>query len=233
MATYNDIKKIKIGDNIFNLYDSGDTTYSAGTGLSLSGTTLSVKLGYTTSGNNRAVQADSDGNLYVTQVDTNTDSSVKSTALTTAQAFYITGSTTSSTTTSGLYKHADATIYVSANSTAGGISRLTLGNNTKDSTAGGKHGVLRLYGTSTSYCDLVCDDIVTAKTITLPHATGTLALNDLVTQTSKGLMSSADKTKLDSIPQIYTSTVLPTSTDGNDGDLWIVYVEPEEPETTE
>lgn len=50
-----------------------NTTYSAGTGLSLSGTTFSAKLGYTTSGNNRAVQADSSGNLYVTQKDDNTN----------------------------------------------------------------------------------------------------------------------------------------------------------------
>ena len=49
-----------------------NTTYSTGTGLSLSGTTFSAKLGYTTSGNNRAVQADSNGNLYVTQKDDNT-----------------------------------------------------------------------------------------------------------------------------------------------------------------
>lgn len=49
-----------------------NTTYSAGTGLSLSGGAFSVKTGYTTSGNNRAVQADSSGNLYVTQKDDNT-----------------------------------------------------------------------------------------------------------------------------------------------------------------
>ena len=56
-----------------NVDTNTNTTYSAGTGLSLSSTTFSVKLGYTTSGNNRAVQADSSGNLYVTQKDTNTD----------------------------------------------------------------------------------------------------------------------------------------------------------------
>lgn len=49
-----------------------DTTYTAGTGLSLSGTEFSAKLGYTTSGNNRKVQADSSGNLYVVQKDDNT-----------------------------------------------------------------------------------------------------------------------------------------------------------------
>ena len=57
-----------------------NTTYSAGTGLSLSSTTFSVKLDYTTSGNNRAVQADSNGNLYVTQKDDNTTYSSKAAA---------------------------------------------------------------------------------------------------------------------------------------------------------
>ena len=52
--------------------DDANTTYSAGTGLSLSSNQFSVKTGYTTSGNNRAVQADSNGNLYVTQKDDNT-----------------------------------------------------------------------------------------------------------------------------------------------------------------
>lgn len=41
-----------------------NTTYSAGTGLSLSGTTFSVQTGYTTSGKNYAVQAGT-GGLYV------------------------------------------------------------------------------------------------------------------------------------------------------------------------
>ena len=54
-------------------FTDNNTTYSAGTGLSLSSTTFSVKLGYTTSGNNRAVQADSNGNLYVTQKDDNSN----------------------------------------------------------------------------------------------------------------------------------------------------------------
>lgn len=49
-----------------------NTTYTAGSGLQLSGTEFSVKTGYTTSGNNRKVQADSSGNLYVVQTDNNT-----------------------------------------------------------------------------------------------------------------------------------------------------------------
>lgn len=51
-----------------------NTTYSAGTGLSLSGTVFSVKTGYTTSGKNYKVQADSFGDLFVNVpwTDTNT-----------------------------------------------------------------------------------------------------------------------------------------------------------------
>lgn len=44
---------------------TGGISYSAGTGLSLSGTTFAVKTGYTTSGKNYAVKADGSGNLYV------------------------------------------------------------------------------------------------------------------------------------------------------------------------
>ena len=46
-------------------WTDNNTTYSAGTGLSLSGSTFSVKTGYTTSGKNYKVAADSSGNLYV------------------------------------------------------------------------------------------------------------------------------------------------------------------------
>ena len=51
-----------------------NTTYSAGTGLSLSGTTFSVKTGYSESGKNYAVKTDTNGNLYVNVpwVNTNT-----------------------------------------------------------------------------------------------------------------------------------------------------------------
>lgn len=61
-------------DGTTGTFDQQDnnTTYSAGTGLQLTNTAFSVKLGYTTSGNNRAVQADTNGNLYVTQKDNDT-----------------------------------------------------------------------------------------------------------------------------------------------------------------
>lgn len=52
-----------------------NTTYTAGTGLSLSSGKFSVKTGYTTSGKNYKVTTDSNGNLYVNVpwTDTNTN----------------------------------------------------------------------------------------------------------------------------------------------------------------
>ena len=52
------------GAATINLTDN-NTTYTAGTGLSLSSGVFSVKTGYTTSGKNYKVSADSSGNLYV------------------------------------------------------------------------------------------------------------------------------------------------------------------------
>ena len=55
--------------------DDANTTYTAGTGLSLSNGAFSVKTGYTTSGKNYKVTTDSNGNLYVNVpwTDTNTN----------------------------------------------------------------------------------------------------------------------------------------------------------------
>ena len=280
------------------------TTYSAGTGLSLSSTEFSVKLDYTTSGNNRKVQADTNGNLYVVQTDSNTtytftsgtngftvtpsggtaqtvsvtpsitnnvtgsgtsgkivkwngtntvtdgpafsstgtgylkedgtwgtpggtytlplaasgtrggvqigysesgtnyavklssekmyvtvpwtDENVKSTAVTAATTNYIVGSTTSTTTTGGLSKHASAAIYTTADSGTSGYAQLRLGNTTATSSAGGKEGQIRLYGTTaTYYVDLKAGAPSAARTITFPNATGTVALTSNIPTTTQ------------------------------------------------
>lgn len=85
--------KLTAGDNITingTTISAVDTKYTAGSGLSLSGTTFSAKTGYTTSGNNRAVQTDANGNLYVVQKDNNDN---------TFKAFYGTCSTAATTAT--------------------------------------------------------------------------------------------------------------------------------------
>ena len=108
-----------------------------------------------------------------------TDENVKSTAVTAATTYYLTGSTSSSTATGGLSKHAAIKAYVTANSGTGGSARIDLGNTTATTSAGGKEGIIRLYGTSaTYYVDLKAGAPSANRTITLPNKTGTVALTD-------------------------------------------------------
>lgn len=107
-----------------------------------------------------------------------TDVNVTSTAVTTATTNYIVGSTTSTTTTGTLSKHASAVMYTTADSGTSGYTQLRLGNTTATTSAGGKEGQIRLYGTgATYYVDIKAGAIASSnKTITFPNATGTVAL---------------------------------------------------------
>lgn len=70
-------------------------------------------------------------------------------------------------------------VYVGTNGTANGTngnSLLTLGNSTASTTANWKKGTVRLYGTTAYYTDVVSGAPTANRTITLPNATGTLAL---------------------------------------------------------
>ena len=122
-----------------------------------------------------------------------TDENVKSTAVTAATTNYIVGSTTSTTTTGGLSKHASAVLYTTANSATSGYTQLRLGNTTATSSAGGKEGQIRLYGTNaTYYVDLKPGAIASSnKTITFPNASGTVALTSDLTNfiTDAGVIS--------------------------------------------
>ena len=105
------------------------------------------------------------------------DVSVTNTAVTAATTYYLTGSTSSSTATGGLSKHATIKAYVTANSGTGGSARIDLGNTTATTSAGGKEGIVRLYGTSaTYYVDVKAGAPSANRTITLPNKTGTVAL---------------------------------------------------------
>lgn len=64
-----------------------NTTYSAGTGLSLSGTTFNIKTGYTDNNKNYKVQTDSNGNLYVNVPWENTTYTLTSTKITNALGY--------------------------------------------------------------------------------------------------------------------------------------------------
>ncbi len=145
MATYNDIKKIKIGDNVFNLYDSGNsggtitsikTTAGAHTAIDVTSGAVSfnvpttaedvgIKFGYTTSGNNRAVQQDSSGNLYVIQKDNNTNTTYTLSGALSSHKFTSTltaGGSGSGTSTSVLTLAAGSNITLTDNTSAKAIT---------------------------------------------------------------------------------------------------------------
>lgn len=73
-----------------------------------------------------------------------------------------------------------------------GNSYLQIGNNKATATAGNKRGRIRLYGVGTSYCELISGSNATARTITFPDKTGTVAL------TSDILVNVITASKLDS-----------------------------------
>lgn len=77
------------------------------------------------------------------------------------------------------FYHNNGLWYNSKNGTtsAAGNAYLVLGNSSNSTTEGNKEGILRLYGTNTSYAQIKAPSTTTARTLTLPNATGTLALN--------------------------------------------------------
>lgn len=125
----------------------------------------------------------------------NTDANVKSTAVTSATTNYIVGSPTSTTATGGLSKHASAVLYTTANSGTSGYTQLRLGNTTATSSAGGKEGQIRLYGTgATYYLDLKPGAISSSnKTITFPNKTGTVALTSDIPDVSGFITTDSDE----------------------------------------
>lgn len=136
------------------------------------------------------------------------DEKVKLTALTSGTTYYPLLGTGVGTATRQIDSTLGGLKYISTagTSSAIGTAILQLGNATASGTANNEKGVARLYGTgATYYTDLVSGTPTANRTITLPNATGTLALNTVVTPgssvSSGGLMSQADKTRLDDIPE--------------------------------
>lgn len=104
-----------------------------------------------------------------------TDENMKWTASTSTSTFYPLVS--SSTATTGTANTPSGISFYQYYNTAGGYRRLDLGNSTNYTSSGGAYGMIRLYGTgATYYTDLKSGTPTGNRTITLPNATGTLAL---------------------------------------------------------
>ena len=109
---------------------------------------------------------------------TDNDTKVSTAAVTSGTSYYpVVGSDTTAAAT----KYYDKTgiVYAGTNGTANGSNGnalLTLGNNTASTTANWKKGTVRLYGTTAYYTDIVSGAPTANRTITLPNATGTVAL---------------------------------------------------------
>lgn len=71
----------------------------------------------------------------------------------------------------------DVGIYIDSDATSG-VQRviLNLGNNIANTTAAGKNGLIRLWGTGTTSTDIIPANPSSNNTLTLPTATGTIAL---------------------------------------------------------
>ena len=110
-----------------------------------------------------------------TETVTNTDTKLQVAAVTSGTTYYpIVGTGTTAAT-----RQYDTTgfVYVGTNGTtsAVGSAKLTLGNSTASGTANNKQGQLIIYG-STAYAHTISGAPTAARTLTLPNATGTIAL---------------------------------------------------------
>ena len=82
--------------------------------------------------------------------------------------------------------------YQATNSSGTGQSRLFLGNNTASGNNNNRQGVIRLYGSTAYWIDLISDAPTANRTITLPNASGTIALTSDIPDTSSFLTSETD-----------------------------------------
>ena len=176
MATYNNIKKIKIGDNIFNLYDSG-------------GTITSVK---TTAGAHSAIDVTSGAVSFNVPTKTShltndsgfvtTDEKVKVTALNSSDTYYPILASGIGTDVRQI-----ATTGVSFKNSGGG-STLSLGLDSNH------WGVLKIGGESAYSVTVENIDITANRSITLPDKSGTVALTSDIPTISYPVTSVNSKT---------------------------------------
>ena len=220
MATYNDIKKIKIGDNTFVFHVPtasevgalpSSTTIPA---ITLNGTANTSPSFYapTTAGTNGYVLKSNGSGAPTWTSAALTDTKVTTAAASNDTIYYLMLADGANTKTRQIDSIGNSLKYkfIQGTTTTVGTATLHLGNLIASGTNYNTQGILRLYGTNSKWIDLISGTPAAARTITLPDATGTLALNTVVTAgssiSSGGLMSQADKTRLDGLPDIVELT---------------------------
>lgn len=201
--------------------------------ISLTAADIGIKFGYTTSGNNRAVQQDSSGNLYVVQKDDNSDTKATQTLVTSGMyrvlLTYTGKNSDTENSVTNVTRRADTLWYdcdaytlhnnvcnwsskTSTTANTAAYSTLILGNNKAVSTTSAhSQGVLTLYSDNTSYGELKQASVTSSVTHTLP-ATGGTILNTGTTSFTQSLTSG---TTVGTIKINGSSTTLyaPTNTD--------------------
>ena len=228
------IDKIEYGGNVYKLQDSvSDFLTGAVTALS----TTEGQHSTITNQNGAVSIAIPTKTSHLTNdsgfITSFTDENVKNTAVTAATTYYLTGSTSSSTATGSLSKHAAIKAYVTANSGTGGSARIDLGNTTATTSAGGKEGVIRLYGTSaTYYVELKAGAPSANRTISFPNKAGTVALTSDIPTVSYPVTSVNNKTgavslSASDVGALPSTTTIPSKTSDltNDSGFLTSYTE--------
>lgn len=187
MATYNDIKKIKIGDNTFVFHVPtasevgalpSSTTIPA---ITLNGTANTSPSFYapTTAGTNGYVLKSNGSGAPTWTSATLTDTKVTTAGASNNTTYYIMLADGVNTKTRQIDSLGNGLKYNSTYGTTStiGTAILHLGNFIPSGNDYNSKGILRLYGTNANWTDLISGAPTAARTITLPDATGTLTIN--------------------------------------------------------
>ena len=194
-----------------------DTTYSVGNG------TITVTQNGTTKGTFTVNQS---GNTTIALTDTNTDTNTHYTSKNVVGSSTATSNTTTALTNGNVYFNSVENGAVTSTHNIKGS-----GGTTVVSDANGNIVIDSAVATSDLSHEEVAEFVDETNVINAEAINGLEAfvsnihtnLLTVATTSDNGLMSSADKTKLDNLPSITASTTEPTASDGKDGDIWIVY----------
>lgn len=134
-----------------------------------------------------------DGTWQTPAYTTNTDEKLKIAAVTSGTTYYPIVAANATTAATRQY---DATgfAYLGTDGTtsAVGVARITLGNSTASGTAKNKQGSIALYGSTAYLTTIVSGAPTAANTLTLPTASGTIALTSDITHHTAYLYAGAN-----------------------------------------